>query len=280
MFLIKGFRYIFLLLFTCVLLGSTCERRIDLTPVALKSITESEIESDYELSISIGDALQTQLNKPESEFELLPRSGNDEIYEYLDWRLNTAIFTNPVAVVNRNNFEWTVDVIVNDMSANAFTFPGGHLYVTTGLLKFLESENQLLSLFSHEIAYADQYYAALALLDEFGGTSIGDIDLNKADENDLSVMVETMSTWTYDESIVLDADKFSISVLCPFNYDSGGMIDIINKTQTDGVELDWMSFKHADIDTRSAQIEALTFDCGFNGVTNTQEYQDFLELLP
>jgi|GEM_PF-856064 len=280
MFLIKGSRFVLLFLVACALLSSTCERRIDVHPVALQSITEVQIESNYELSVTIGEALQTQINKPTSEFNLLARSTHADVYDYLEERLNTAVFTNPLAVENRNNFEWSVDVIVDDARANAFTFPGGHLYITTGLLQFLESENQLLTLYSHEIAYADRYYAALALLDEFGGTSIGDIDLNKADESDISIMVETISAWTYEESIVLDADQFSIDVLCPFNYDSGGMMDIIDKTEQDGIELAWMNYKHADLETRRAQIETLTFDCGFNGVTNTEAYYDFLSLLP
>ena len=39
---------------------------------------------------------------------------------------------------------------------NAFSIPGGHLYITTGMFPFLESEDELACIMAHEIIHANK----------------------------------------------------------------------------------------------------------------------------
>ena len=56
--------------------------------------------------------------------------------------------------VKRKEIVYKFQVIHSD-SPNAFSIPGGHVYVTTGLLKKLESESELAAILGHEITHVD-----------------------------------------------------------------------------------------------------------------------------
>jgi len=63
-----------------------------------------------------------------------------------------------VPVTERPKMSYTVKV-VEDEEPNAFTFPGGFMYVTTGLLKMVESEHELAAVLAHEIAHNTRMHA-------------------------------------------------------------------------------------------------------------------------
>ena len=50
--------------------------------------------------------------------------------------------------------------VVDDNDVNAFAIPGGHVYVTTGLIRQADRENMLASVLAHEIAHVTQRHAA------------------------------------------------------------------------------------------------------------------------
>jgi beta-barrel assembly-enhancing protease len=56
--------------------------------------------------------------------------------------------------VNRPAIRYRIHVIQSP-EVNAFAVPGGHIYVLTGLLDFLESEAELASVLGHEISHVD-----------------------------------------------------------------------------------------------------------------------------
>lgn len=56
--------------------------------------------------------------------------------------------------VNRTAIHYQFHVIQSPQ-VNAFALPGGHVYVLTGLLDFLESEAELASILGHEMSHVD-----------------------------------------------------------------------------------------------------------------------------
>ncbi|MCX7642521.1 MAG: M48 family metalloprotease [Armatimonadetes bacterium] len=63
-----------------------------------------------------------------------------------------------VPVTERPKMSYAIKV-VEDNEPNAFTFPGGFMYVTTGLLKLAESEHELAAVLAHEIAHNTRLHA-------------------------------------------------------------------------------------------------------------------------
>jgi len=63
------------------------------------------------------------------------------------------------ATSERPNLPWTFRV-VNDPAINAFALPGGFVYVTRGILPYLNSEAQLASVMGHEIGHVTARHTA------------------------------------------------------------------------------------------------------------------------
>ncbi len=54
-------------------------------------------------------------------------------------------------------FHYTFHVVENP-DVNAFSLPGGFIYVNTGLLKFVHSDDELAAVLAHEIGHADHHH--------------------------------------------------------------------------------------------------------------------------
>jgi predicted Zn-dependent protease len=57
------------------------------------------------------------------------------------------------AVANRRYFTPFHFILLNEQTPNAFSMPGGNVYVTTGLLSFLRNRDQLAGVICHEVSH-------------------------------------------------------------------------------------------------------------------------------
>ena len=64
-----------------------------------------------------------------------------------------------LAVARRRDLPWTFR-IVNTADVNAFAVPGGHIYVTRGLIEHATSYDQLAGVLGHEIGHVDLRHSA------------------------------------------------------------------------------------------------------------------------
>jgi len=72
---------------------------------------------------------------------------DDALQEYVH-RVGTSL----AALSERPNLPWTFRV-VDDPTPNAFALPGGFIFITRGLLTYMDSEAELASVLGHEIAH-------------------------------------------------------------------------------------------------------------------------------
>ncbi|MGC8842584.1 MAG: M48 family metalloprotease [bacterium] len=77
---------------------------------------------------------------------------NKEILEKVD-KIGRTI----AAVSEDPNLPWTFKVVISD-EVNAFTLPGGFVYITTGLLSFVNTDDELAGVIAHEIAHAARHH--------------------------------------------------------------------------------------------------------------------------
>jgi predicted Zn-dependent protease len=56
-------------------------------------------------------------------------------------------------------FDYTFKV-VEDKDVNAFSLPGGYVYVNEGLIKYAESDDELVGVLAHEVAHAEMRHVA------------------------------------------------------------------------------------------------------------------------
>ena len=128
---------------------------------------------------------------------------------------------------HRNDIRYTFTVL-DDPTVNAFALPGGYIYVTTGLMAYLNSEGELAGVLGHEIGHVTakhgvkQQSAGLAsaillgvIAKKAGGGEKQMEQLNKA----------LLSGYGRDHE--LQADKLGAEYLARIGYAPENMIDVV-----------------------------------------------------
>lgn len=139
------------------------------------------------------------------------------------------------------DFKYTFKVI-QDEDVNAFSLPGGFIYVNTGLLDLVESDDELAGVIAHEIAHSahhhvthlmnkqskvDRYVALAALAGILG-------DMKSRDLNNLLMGVQMyrvgkMSSYTQEAEA--DADRTAVSYMARSSYNPQGLVSFMKKLQ-------------------------------------------------
>ena len=142
------------------------------------------------------------------------------------------------AIDHRDEFNWQIRIIENDTVLNAFATPGGYAYVYTGLIKYLDQEDDLAGVLGHEIAHAaeehsarniERAYTINVLLDILGGgddgNSIGQIVA------DLAAGAEQLR---YGRGLETEADEKSVEYLADTKYNCAGARSFFEKLEAEG----------------------------------------------
>lgn len=140
---------------------------------------------------------------------------------------------------HRNQLKWTFTVL-DSPEINAFALPGGYVYITRGIMAYLDSEADLAGVVGHEIGHVTarhgaqratrQQDAALvgllggvlgAVLDAKGGGGIGQ------QIGEVSQAAAAGYVAKYGREQELQADGLGAEYLSRINYDPRNMIDVI-----------------------------------------------------
>jgi beta-barrel assembly-enhancing protease len=121
--------------------------------------------------MALGQQVAAQIAADPAQFPVLK---NEATRSYVQNIVN-RIVASP-NVVNKD-FDYTVTIINDDKTVNAFSIPGGRMYVYTGLLKFVDNEATLAGIMAHEITHADSRHATEQLTKAYGLQMIASIAL-------------------------------------------------------------------------------------------------------
>ena len=134
------------------------------------------------------------------------------------------------ATSERPNLAWTFRV-VDDPSVNAFAIPGGHVYITRGILAHMTSEAELATVMGHEIGHVTARHTAQQMTQQqlAGlGLAIGSIASSRiaqyAGHASEALQVLFLKFSRDDES---QADQLGIRYSSRANYDAREMIRVM-----------------------------------------------------
>lgn len=250
----KSLNIVLFALFT-VLFFSACNKGDD--PTVVRVHKEDFTEEDQN---KIGNVTHDYIISDESDFQQLSKDQYAGIYQYLDNLLQSLI--NTTLVETRDAYDWEVTVLVNDNIRTAFSAPGGKIYIYTGLLKFMQAENELVSVLAHEINYVESGMVMTYLAQKYSDEPyfLGDILLGN-EVDGMNVLGRYLENLSYPEAEVIVADEFAMSLICPFQYNAMGMKTVLDNAAQSIDEIKWLNTRPSAAN-RIDKIVLAAEDCG------------------
>ena len=164
--------------------------------------------------------------------------------------------------------------VLDSKDVNAFALPGGYIYITRGLLAYMNSEAEMAAVLGHEIGHvtarhAVRQYTAAQLANI--GAALGAVfipGMNTAGTSQLVQLFGTAILRGYGRDHELQADQLGAEYLARVDYDPEAMLDVIRTlkdqevfetriAQTEGREprvYHGLFSTHPDNDTRLKEI--------------------------
>lgn len=183
------------------------------------------IEQDIEL----GKQVKQEILSNPSEYPVLPERGNEQLYNYV--RGITAKILNSGQVDYRNEFAWEVYIIKDDDVLNAFATPGGYIFVYTGLINFLDSDDQLAGVIGHEIAHSALRHSTEQMTKVYGLSALASVVTGNSDPGMLEQIALSLMSLKFSRGAETEADMHSVEYLCPTSYRADGAAGFFIKTQ-------------------------------------------------
>ncbi len=245
------------------------------------NINIMSVEDDKKL----GAQVAAEIEANPQEYNLLPetgRNGQNEI-AYGHIRRITNQILNSGKVTYRNEFDWQVKIIHNDTTLNAFCAPGGYIYVYTGLIKYLDTEDQLAGVMGHEIAHADMRHTSRNITRDYGVDVALQVALGQ-NPGTLTQIAKGLAGLSYSRAYEREADDRSVVYLDPTPYQCNGaagfFIKLESNTQSGMRPPQWLS-THPNPDNRIAAIDAKANEIGCDKTPlNPNSYAAFKASLP
>ncbi|HPB53427.1 MAG TPA: M48 family metalloprotease [Saprospiraceae bacterium] len=233
------------------------------------------VQQDKEL----GDQVAAEIAANTKDYPILPEKGNEKIYNYIRGLTNSIIQSGKVKY--RDEFSWETHIIKDDKTQNAFCTPGGKIYVYTGLIKYLDSEDQLMGVLGHEIAHADCRHSTEQLTKQYGIAFLADALLgNKAAIGQVAKsVVGGLAGLSFSRANESEADAKSVEYLCSTSLNATGAAGFFKKIEGQSQPPTWLS-THPNPTNRIANIEKKAKELGCTGTqTFASTYQQMKQLL-
>jgi len=263
----KKFKWIaFLMLPALPFLLESCKKNPD-----DKTINIFTIQDDKQLGLQV----KNEIFANPSEYPILDSVQYKGAYDYLRGIVDKILAGDKVYY--KDEFGWETYIIQDDNVLNAFCTPGGYMFVYTGLIKYLEAENELAGVMGHEIAHADRRHSTDALTRQYGISVLLNVVFG-TDDNALKNIAGNLLTLKYGRNAESEADEYSVIYLCPTDYESDGASAFFQKLIDNGEgggQLEWFS-THPSPDNRVQNIKDKDQELGCTGTgTFDAAYDNF-----
>jgi len=184
-----------------------------------------DLLSDKE-EMKFGHYVDARIQK---DFLVLSPEKHPEIYQAIE-KMGQSL----VKVSDRPNLKYTFKILSTDF-VNAFAGPGGYIYLTTGLLEFAETKDEVAGVMAHELGHISarhvvkqyrnvSYAQTLSMPMVWGGKLIGaDILGNVSHFSALFFMQG------YSREYERQADYLGVKYMHAVNYNPEGMVSFLRR---------------------------------------------------
>ncbi len=120
--------------------------------------------------------------------------------------------------------------VLDSPEINAFALPGGHIYVTRGILAYLDSEAELAGVLGHEIGHVTARHSVRQQSGQFASELFGVLIAATTGHGGLANLGQTVGTGIvrgYGREHELEADRLGAEYLHAIGHDPEVMLDVI-----------------------------------------------------
>ena len=164
------------------------------------------------------------------------------------------------AVSDRKDFQSSFFLIEKD-DLNAFTIPGGRVYIFSGLMNNLKTDAQLASVLAHEIGHGAAKHVVKKYQAALGYNLIGSIAATQLGDGSGSMLLKGSNTvmglifTSYGRQDEYEADRLGIRYMLRAGYDPQGMLEAfeILKRESKGAYIPTILRSHPHLDDRIIQ---------------------------
>ncbi len=172
-------------------------------------------------------------------------------------------------VSERPNLPWTYHIL-NDTQVNALAAPGGFIFVTSGLLRFVTSDDELAFVLGHETTHVAHRHAVdLAQKDmelQFGALLIAQLLFGgNLTAYQMAQLGRALIDAKYSRDKEAEADHYGVIFMQKAGFDPTAALTFmerLGKTETGSSGIPWLA-SHPDTPTRIAALRAELRQMGY-----------------
>jgi predicted Zn-dependent protease len=191
---------------------------------------------------------------PEQEYFIGRAVGANILTTYRIWNGNPALtnYLNLIcAAITINSprpdiFQGYHVAILDSNEINAFATPGGHIFVTRGLISVARSEDALAGVIAHEVAHIQlkhglksirdsRIFEAIVVTGAAAASVATDMDTNQLTDvftGSVGEIVQTLITNGFSREQEFEADNTAMALMAAAGYNPQGLIDMLRELRT------------------------------------------------
>jgi predicted Zn-dependent protease len=233
------------------------------------------VQDDEDLGAQIDGEIQAD----PSQYPLLDEREFPEAYAFLNGIRDEILASGKVD--HADEFVWQIKIVDDDSVLNAFSVPGGYLYFYTGLMKYLDTADELAGVLGHEMAHAARRHVTQEMTDQYGV----EILLQAALGDNLAIVQDIasgLSSLTFSRDKEAEADEYSVIYLAETRYACDGAAGFFEKLIAQDMAGSTPEFlsDHPSPDNRIEAIENKATSLGCSTTPSGVDYNAFKASLP
>ncbi|HVR42504.1 MAG TPA: M48 family metallopeptidase [Thermoanaerobaculia bacterium] len=174
--------------------------------------------------------------------------------------------------------------IIDSPEINAMNIPGGHVYVTTGLIGAADDVSELAGVVAHEVAHGVERHATENMTKAYGLNVLASLLLGQDPamyQQILAQIVGGGAMASFGRDAEREADTLGTRYMYQAGYDPRGMVtmfeELLRRRQREPGAVDRFFSTHPLTESRIAQVrsEIATLPQRANLISNTRDYNSF-----